>query len=868
MRVMLAMCTGAMMCLNVTAAAFAAGDDRIATLRARADDLLSGAAGPTGGPRHRAAVAALDDETASILEDEAAIDLAGLDDVAYGDRLGRFFNPAATLARAYRAPGGRYVGHPVVLERIEAYLRAGLPYVRPGSPRPGNWHNYVIRIPRSLTVVALLVGRDLDDDVRRDLETCLEALLVDMQLTGANAASEARNHLVYAFYKRDADRVAAAVRHVLPAITIGTGGGVLEDYAYQFHGRILYAGTYGSGYVRSLATIAYLVDGTPWEIPVARKRILVGTALEHMQWVTYGPAWDLSVTGRGHDDRRNARGLLTAMLYMARLDAVDARALEVAAARLMRDCDGLDLEVAGMADAVGGVDPPPLEGFRYYHTSDFGLIRNERFYVSVKMVSKWMQDYEYLTGKGRFGWNLSNGLTYVSLGRAELWAGPGRPPIRSWDWDHLPGTTSRVGANPLNPTGDISDTGGSLNYGRGDFSGGAGDGRGGMLGFTLIPTHGEFVARKAYLLFDEGVVALGGGVTSTADRPEPVHTTVAQWAAETDDAPLHLSGDRTLTTWTGAQALTNVRWAWLDGVGYVFFEPVTLHAERNGRLTALWLDHGAAPADASYAYVILPGATREATAAFDAHGRFEIDATSARQAVHDTAAGVWAAVFHAPGAFGPLAVAKPAIVHLRHGSDGAVLAVQNPHHTREPLTVTVADLPSVTAQPDEATVERDGAVTRVTLDTALGRFYRLGFGPAGAAVARQPREDLLWLHDFAVEADSDAETTLLTVRLPERVADGDYRLTIRGYKGHTLHTLTDADLLDRPLPDVVRYRWTRSAGGAGDEIVDQVAGSFRFVLLTGPYLALDYVSVPPFDADGNALSPEGLPRDLTRPPYE
>ncbi len=863
MRLRLTLCAGMLMGLAATAAAAP-----VDLLRTRAVALLTGTAGPTGGPRHRAAMDALEARTTSILEREVALDLAGVDDVPYGDRLGAFFNPAADLAQAYRTPGGRCAGHPAVLAKIEAYLRAGLPYVRPDSPRPGNWHNYVIRIPRSLTVVALLVGRDLDEEVRRDLETCLQSLLVDMQLTGANAASEARNHLYYAFYTGDADRVAAAVAHVLPAITIGTTGGVLEDYAYQFHGRMLYAGAYGSGYVGSLATIAYLVDGTPWEIPAARKRILVGTALEHMQWVAYGPAWDLSVTGRGHDDRRNARRLLDGMLYLARLDDVDARALELAAARLVRDYDGLGLEVAGMADAVAELDPPPLEGFRYYHTSDFGLIRNERFYVSVKMVSRWMQDYEYLTGKGRFGWNLSNGLTYVSLGDAELWAGPGRPPIRAWDWDHLPGTTSRVGANPLNPTGDISDTGGSLNFGRGDFSGGAGDREGGVLGFELIPTHGDFVARKAYLLFEDGLVALGGGITATADRREPVHTTVAQWAAATDDAPLHVAGDRVLTAWDEPRALDNVRWAWLDGVGYVFFEPVTLHAERHGRLTALWLDHGAAPADAAYAYVILPGATREATAAFDAAARFEIIATSARQAVHDTATGVRAAVFHAPGSFGPLTVDKPAIVHLRPGDDGATLAVQNPRHTREPLTVTVADLPPATAWPEEATVERDGSVTRVTLETALGRFYRLGFGPAGAAVAQQPREDLLALHAFAVEAESDPVATVLTVHLPEGVADGDYRLTIRGYKGHNLHTLTDADLVDRPLPDVVRYRWVRPDGSPDDRIVDQAAGSFRFVLIAGPYQATDYFSVPPVDADGNALSTEGLERDLTRPPYE
>ncbi|NLF29349.1 MAG: hypothetical protein GX591_00515 [Planctomycetes bacterium] len=862
-------CAGVLMGLALSPATAADADERIATLRTRAVALMTGTAGPVGGPRHRQAIEALDARTASILGQEVALDLEGLDDVAYGDRIGEFFNPAADLAQAYRTPGGRYAGDPAVLERIEAYLRTGLPAVRPDQPRKGNWHCYVIRAPRSLAVTALLVGGELGEDLRRDLEICIEGLMEGMQLTGANAASEARNHLFYAFYKGDADRVAAAVAHVLPAIVIGTSEGVLEDYAYQFHGRILYAGAYGSGYVGSLATIAYLVDGTPWEIPADRKRILAGTMLEHMQWVTYGPAWDLSVTGRAHEARRNARGLLTAMLYMAPLNGVDGEALRAAAARLAGDYDGLELEVAGLADAVAAQTPPaPLAGFRYYHTSDFGLIRNERFYLSVKMYSKWMQDYEYLTLLGRDGWNLSNGLTYVSLGRGELWDGPGRSPIRSWDWDHLPGTTSRIGANPRNPDNNISDTGGSLNFGRSDFCGGAGDEWGGMLGFTLIPTHGDFIARKAYLLFDEGLVALGSAIASTAERPEPVHTTVAQWAAAADDAPLHVSGGRTLTAWTGPQALDNVRWAWLDGVGYVFFQPVTLHAERRGRLTSLWLDHGAAPADATYAYVMLPGATLEATAAFDAAGRFEIEATAARQAVHDRAAGVWAAVFHAPGAFGPVTVDKPAIVHLRAGDDGAVLAVQNPCRSREVVTVTVGGVPPVTARPSEAAVARDGDVTRAAIDTALGRIYRLGFGAAGATVAQQPREDLLALHDFAVEADSDPVATILTVRLPKGLAGGDYRLSIRGYKGHELRDLTAEDILDRPAPDVVRYRWVRPAADAGDRVVDQVDGSFRFVLIAGRHLALDYFSVPRFDADGNALPLEGMPKDNTRPPYE
>src|SRR5690606_15432774 len=171
-----------------------------------------------------------------------------------------------------------------------------------------------------------------------------------------------------------------------------------------------------------------------------------------------------------------------------------------------------------------------------------------------------------------------SGSWYAKDGNEVMW-----PEI---DMEHLPGTTSRIGGNPVNPRFKrdptkltMSTTGFSLNFGTSVFAGGAGWEDGGVAGFVLEPTYGEFAAQKSLHFFPQGFWALGSGITSTAGSldmaDKPVHTTVLQWASEKDEPVLVLADEKVSLVEGTEVSLKEVNWLWLeeDDVGVVFHTP-------------------------------------------------------------------------------------------------------------------------------------------------------------------------------------------------------------------------------------------------------------------------------------------------------
>jgi chondroitin AC lyase len=209
--------------------------------------------------------------------------------------------------------------------------------------------------------------------------------------------------------------------------------------------------------------------------------------------------------------------------------------------------------------------------------------------------------------------------------------------------------------------------------------------------------------KKAWFLFDEGMVALGAGITSTADVP--VRTTINQCHWRT---PAFLEGqDEPLTAGTyplmpetafrqdgvtyrildghGTLTLSPQSGAWSDcGVGST--ERKTLNVLNAG------LDHGTRPNGASYAYAVLPDAPDVFT---DDPARFIIVRNdTALQAVWHVGDRRGHAVFYAPGAVTfpdgqCIAVERPCIV-LYHPGPATVFTVAQPEGGEGLLTLNLS----------------------------------------------------------------------------------------------------------------------------------------------------------------------------------
>jgi hyaluronate lyase len=849
-------------------------------VKSRTVALLAGGEGD--GPHRRRALADLDGHVDAILQQpESPVTWPAAEgEATVNQEIHRHLAGVQRLATAWAAPGSRHEGSPAVLKRALRGLDNAVSLVAPGTPRPGNWYYWVIAIPERLGVVGLLLEPALPEGLRRRLEEALTAQLREMTLTGANGAWEARNHAYLALLAGDAGRLDRAARRLFDTLRFSADSGLREDFSYLYHGHIPYAGVYG-GFVETAAQFVHLLDGTPWAARPERRDLLGRYLLEHVAWLIAGGLWDPAVCGRVYDEPRSARGGLSAMLYLTQIASSPSafsqtEGLRRSASALIADGAPIDPAVAAFADRLAAPDDD-RRGFRYWYASELGVYRSDAFRVSLRQFSERVMDYEYLNRQGPDGWNLAYGFTHVSRSGDEWFDGSrGERPVRHMDWQRLPGTTTRLDAHPRNDAGAPLVQGYSLNFGRAPLAGGAAAGSRGIAAFELLPTHGDFVARKSVSFFDEGFVALGSGITSTAaaDEARPVLTTLLQWVTPAETTDFVVDG-RAVELGESPVELSAPGWCAVDGVGLVPLQPMTLQARRIGRVVTVWLDHGPAPRGASYAYVLLPAMSADGVQSWAAAPPVTVaahDETTHVVGRTDSAAGEnWqtAAFFEAGTAAGIRVDGPTLLTWSGDGASGAV-GVQEPLHTQGRRNVELPLTPTAEVSADDAVSARVEERLHLAVQHERGRIYRAAWGPASSAPHPSPRVELPDLYAFRAGVDADPQRAIFTVDLGASAASSQYTLELHGPRGHRLHTFRDADIVDRPGPTVVRYAWRhgQETPGIGAEDEDgrtQREGDFRLVLETPMTTATQYVSIPHFDAQGRPR-PSTLPRDANRRP--
>jgi hyaluronate lyase len=188
-------------------------------------------------------------------------------------------------------------------------------------------------------------------------------------------------------------------------------------------------------------------------------------------------------------------------------------------------------------------------------------------------------------------------------------------------------------------------------------------------GGSLPPHENDLVAKKAWFCFDDEIVCLGAGITSTMDSA--VQTTVEHRRIVTDKLGIYIDGVGRLPEENCEKLCTGAKWALMDGhCGYAFPCGGSLRVQRYVSESAgeqsfilLMLDHGKDPTDADYCYVMYPYADREKMLECTAAPDFKIlSNTKACQAVSEEQTGLCCYVFYEPGECGALKVDKPCLV--------------------------------------------------------------------------------------------------------------------------------------------------------------------------------------------------------------
>ncbi|MBB6345118.1 hyaluronate lyase [Nonomuraea muscovyensis] len=604
-----------------------------------------------------------------------------------------------TMARAYALPGTGLTGD----ARLAAAVAAGLDHYRrhvytAGADPAGNWWHWQIGVPRALLDAAVLVGPHLPPRHRTTLARAVDHFVPEDRLdaydgtsTGANRVDLCTVTLLRAALDDDHGKAALAASALSPVFPyVREGDGFYRDGSFIQHTSVPYQGGYGLVLLSGVATLLAVLRGTPWEVTdPARQVVFDMVERSFAPFVRDGFCMDL-VSGRGivrgpYVDHRRGRAIAAAILLLGESAPAAERARWQAMVKgwAVRNTyrpllEGGDPASHARLSAVLADDAVPASPEPVGHTlmpmSARAVHRRPGWCAALSMASDRIGHYEHGNGENLRGWHTGSGMLYWwAEGHGDHYSDTFWPTVDPY---RLAGTTVSTKRLPDGAGAGWGDTRTPWRW-----VGGATDGTYAAVGQHLAGLESTLEAFKSWFFLDDAVVCLGAGITCSDGVPvETVVDNRRTRAALTVDAAAgwaHLEGHGGYVVPDG-QRLRTLR------------EDRTAGRETRGYAT-LWLDHGVDPRSAGYAYVLLPGASRDATRARAADpGRVLVLANTARQqAVHAPLPGITAVTFWNAGAAGPLTASGPCAVLVRERGDGtATLSIADPRRDLDELTLT------------------------------------------------------------------------------------------------------------------------------------------------------------------------------------
>lgn len=505
----------------------------------------------------------------------------------------------ARMAAAYRTQGNTYYQSNEVVQAVSK----ALDYWVAAKLVSSNWWYNDIGAPMYLGPALLLMQSKLS---AAQIAAGAAMLPAAPQMTGENRVWYAFGSIHRALLEGNFGSVTTGVDAIKSVLVVQTttDDGIQADQTFYQHSTQIYNGGYGLQLVLDISKWVGILAGTPLKIDDSAKAVLDDLVIDGTGWMQWHGQIDYSTMGRNlsRNGTNNASSTLRGSLQRL-IDGSSARTSELQA----------------FLDHVNGTAFATL-GQKHFWRGDYSVQRNANSMVSLRMFSKRTVGSEYGNGENALGVYQGYGTTFIYRTGTEY-----SLIFPVWNWNRIPGTTLEQLASIPVPT--------SNTYIRGTqtFVGGVSDGQVGLSAFQQDETTNTAKAHKSWFFFGDGYLAMGAGIH--ASGPGSIFTTLNQCLLQ-GNVQANQNGT-TATLPRGETDLDNVSWLLHDQVGYVFPTPTRVHV-KNDSQTGNWqlinhsysnavvnldvflagLDHGVKPANASYAYYVLPGTDEAATADF------------------------------------------------------------------------------------------------------------------------------------------------------------------------------------------------------------------------------------------------------------
>ncbi len=634
-------------------------------------------------------------------------------------------NRMLVLSSAYQQPESDYFQDPGVKQAISQSLDFWLE----NDFICENWWWNQIGTPDRLTNVLLVM-----DDALSEQQLLKAAPIIgraDLHAWGARPGGDrikiARIYGKYALFTRSTTTLQEAVRTMNEEIHFAyqrgdslDRRGLQTDFSFHHRSdRVTSTLSYGLGYADSFADWAEKLAGTSYQFSDDAMHLLVDFFLDGIcKTSVYGKYPDPGAKNRSI----SRRGTLKAFepdLPRKLLSATEYRAAEMEQVAAIRE---------GKAEAEMAFN-------KFFWHTEYMSHQRPAYFTSVRMFSSRNHSMEVpYNGEGLLNHHLGDGANFITQRGDEY-----LDIFPVWDWQKIPGTT--VVQKPALPDeNDIQQKGLTA------FVGGVTDGSYGAAVFDFKSSLDSLQARKAWFFFDDAYVCLSSGIS--AEEPYPVATTLNQ---------AYLRGDvfwakrkKPLLLKKGAHQLRKAGWLYHDSIAYIFPESATVHLENQsvsgswkrinrqfdsaeGTIShdvfKLWLDHGVAPENAGYAYIVVPGIALEAVQNYRQNQQILILENSEKlQAVMHQALGMMQLAFYEAGSFQlpdgrQLIMESPGLLMLSFADDQLKqISVSDPGRSMHSLSFSIAEVPPITGENFRITDNSESGLSKISIQLPQGEY--------------------------------------------------------------------------------------------------------------------------------------------------
>lgn len=592
-------------------------------------------------------------------------------DINYADAQYAPLKRIRDMATAYIRPANKWYNNPELHGSIVKALQNWFDK----NPKNKNWWYNDIFYPQAIGQTLILM-RNAKVQLPADLEKALIQRMVIRRFRtgdGANTSDEALHYLYRACLTRNKATLDSAGKYLFEPIAIADGKeGVQVDGSYYQHGKQQAIASYGRVFAGNSVNAAFYLSGTAYALPKDQLAILVNYLKNTFLQTIRGSFYDFNVRGRGISRKDSLNSGMGGMIEKIKLfDPENASYWEASA-----------LRTANKKPADYGI----VAAHTQFWKSNYTLHVRPAYTFSVQSSSDRTLRTERGNNENILGKFLPDGATNIQRSGSEY---ANLMPV--WEWDKIPGTTGR----------DYPDDSGATIHkdwgipGTTKFSGGASDGVYGVSCYDL--NYDSVQAKKAWFFFDKEVVCLGAGITSEAK--ESVTTTINQaWLRGVISRSSTAKGEKGF-------------WALHDGIAYIFPERSDVEisnavqsgswyrinqgqskTELTDKVFKIWVNHGIAPQNASYQYIVIPGITVEGIKKYNRSVIQILKNTAELQAVKHTVLNMVQAVFYKPGTLvydgGSLTVDQPCTVYIKNlNTKNPVLYIADPAQEKASIQV-------------------------------------------------------------------------------------------------------------------------------------------------------------------------------------